>query len=37
MNRDGIRECIPPAYTQWIGQAVLAQLAVPARVLEVAA
>ncbi|MEU1928407.1 SAM-dependent methyltransferase [Streptomyces sp. NPDC019826] len=19
MNRDGIRECIPPAYTQWIG------------------
>lgn len=20
MNRDGIRECIPPAYTQWIGE-----------------
>jgi DNA (cytosine-5)-methyltransferase 1 len=25
MNRDGIRECIPPAYTQWIGQQFLAQ------------
>ncbi|MER5927822.1 SAM-dependent methyltransferase [Streptomyces mirabilis] len=24
MNRDGIRECIPPAYTAWIGTAVLA-------------
>ncbi|CAM5458760.1 hypothetical protein SALBM135S_03843 [Streptomyces alboniger] len=23
MNRDGIRECIPPAYTQFIGAAVL--------------
>ncbi|MET7891824.1 SAM-dependent methyltransferase [Streptomyces mirabilis] len=23
MNRDGIRECIPPAYTAWIGTAVL--------------
>ncbi|AEM80596.1 class I SAM-dependent methyltransferase [Streptomyces violaceusniger] len=23
MNRDGIRECIPPAYTQWIGRAFL--------------
>ncbi|MFF7332722.1 SAM-dependent methyltransferase [Streptomyces sp. NPDC008150] len=27
MNRDGIRECIPPAYTQRIGTAALAQLA----------
>jgi DNA (cytosine-5)-methyltransferase 1 len=27
MNRDGIRECIPPAYTRWIGQAALAQAA----------
>ncbi|MFM9446900.1 SAM-dependent methyltransferase [Streptomyces acidiscabies] len=27
MNRDGIRECIPPAYTQWIGRAALAHLA----------
>ncbi|WP_369378902.1 SAM-dependent methyltransferase [Streptomyces sp. cg36] len=27
MNRDGIRECIPPAYTQWIGHAVRAALA----------
>ncbi|MEV3896104.1 SAM-dependent methyltransferase [Streptomyces anulatus] len=35
MNRDGIRECIPPAYTQWIGTAALALLA-SAR-LEVAA
>lgn len=25
MNRDGIRECIPPAYTQWIGVQFLAQ------------
>ncbi|WP_443042849.1 SAM-dependent methyltransferase [Streptomyces sp. NBC_00370] len=24
MNRDGIRECIPPAYTHWIATAVLA-------------
>ncbi|MEV6724903.1 SAM-dependent methyltransferase [Streptomyces xanthochromogenes] len=24
MNRDGIRECIPPAYTAWIGRAFLA-------------
>ncbi|WP_372407740.1 SAM-dependent methyltransferase [Streptomyces luteireticuli] len=24
MNRDGIRECIPPAYTQWIGAQFLA-------------
>ncbi|OPG09411.1 SAM-dependent methyltransferase [Streptomyces sp. GKU 895] len=24
MNRDGIRECIPPAYTEWIGRALLA-------------
>ncbi|WP_330480358.1 SAM-dependent methyltransferase [Streptomyces sp. NBC_00724] len=31
MNRDGIRECIPPAYTQWIGTAALHTL------LEVAA
>ncbi|MFE9474416.1 SAM-dependent methyltransferase [Streptomyces griseofuscus] len=23
MNRDGIRECIPPAYTRWIGAAAL--------------
>lgn len=35
MNRDGIRECIPPAYTQWIGSAALTHLATPA--LEVAA
>ncbi|WP_392840231.1 class I SAM-dependent methyltransferase [Streptomyces sp. LN500] len=32
MNRDGIRECIPPAYTQWIGRAFLAS-----RTLEAAA
>ncbi|MET8435355.1 SAM-dependent methyltransferase [Streptomyces sp900116325] len=32
MNRDGIRECIPPAYTHWIGRAFL-----PSRTLEVAA
>lgn len=25
MNRDGIRECIPPAYTQWIGERFLAR------------
>ncbi|WP_327235967.1 SAM-dependent methyltransferase [Streptomyces sp. NBC_01317] len=25
MNRDGIRECIPPAYSQWIGNAFLAR------------
>ncbi|MFE4207098.1 DNA cytosine methyltransferase [Streptomyces goshikiensis] len=31
MNRDGIRECIPPAYTQWIGAHALAQLSAPAR------
>ncbi|RVU27186.1 DNA cytosine methyltransferase [Streptomyces antnestii] len=31
MNRDGIRECIPPAYTEWIGTALLAsRLAVAA-------
>jgi DNA (cytosine-5)-methyltransferase 1 len=34
MNRDGIRECIPPVYTEHIGRAALAHLA-PA--LEVAA
>ncbi|WP_405464832.1 SAM-dependent methyltransferase [Streptomyces anulatus] len=28
MNRDGVRECIPPAYTQWIGTHALALLAV---------
>ncbi|MFD0032711.1 hypothetical protein ACFVJK_31470 [Streptomyces sp. NPDC127172] len=27
MNRDGIRECIPPAYAKWIGRAALASLA----------
>ncbi|MFD7482548.1 DNA cytosine methyltransferase [Streptomyces mirabilis] len=27
MNRDGIRECIPPAYTEHIGQAALRMLA----------
>lgn len=27
MNRDGIRECIPPAYTHWIGTTALAFLA----------
>ncbi|MEU7200105.1 SAM-dependent methyltransferase [Streptomyces sp. NPDC045470] len=26
MNRDGIRECVPPAYTEHIGRAVLASL-----------
>ncbi|MEV8101921.1 SAM-dependent methyltransferase [Streptomyces sp. NPDC088135] len=26
MNRDGIRECIPPAYTRWIGAAWLGQV-----------
>lgn len=26
MSRDGIRECIPPAYTHWIGERWLAQL-----------
>jgi DNA (cytosine-5)-methyltransferase 1 len=26
MNRDGIRECIPPAYTRWIGHAALTHL-----------
>ncbi|MFB7517430.1 SAM-dependent methyltransferase [Streptomyces sp. NPDC056144] len=26
MNRDGIRECIPPAYTRWIGTQALANL-----------
>ena len=25
MNRDGIREAIPPAYTEWIGRQFLAQ------------
>ncbi|GGL98241.1 hypothetical protein GCM10010129_47470 [Streptomyces fumigatiscleroticus] len=28
MNRDGIRECIPPAYAEWIGRGFLAALAV---------
>ncbi|WP_369383559.1 SAM-dependent methyltransferase [Streptomyces sp. cg36] len=37
MNRDGIRECIPPSYTAWVGRAALAGLAVPAPVLGVAA
>ncbi|MFJ3084731.1 SAM-dependent methyltransferase [Streptomyces halstedii] len=27
MNRDGIRECIPPAYTQFLGEQAAAQLA----------
>ncbi len=35
MNRDGIRECIPPAYTEHIGRAAVAHLAPAA--LEVAA
>ncbi|MFB9581724.1 SAM-dependent methyltransferase [Streptomyces goshikiensis] len=30
MNRDGIRECIPPAYTQHIGAQAIAHLAAPA-------
>ncbi|MGV9645139.1 SAM-dependent methyltransferase [Streptomyces sp. NPDC003514] len=34
MNRDGIRECIPPAYAEHIGRAAIAQLATA---LEVAA
>ncbi|WP_328927660.1 SAM-dependent methyltransferase [Streptomyces sp. NBC_00190] len=33
MSRDGIRECIPPAYTEWIGRAALAHI----RTLVVAA
>lgn len=37
MNRDGIRECIPPAYAEFIGHAALAQLGTTVRVLEVAA
>ncbi|BDH51599.1 MULTISPECIES: DNA cytosine methyltransferase [Streptomyces] len=32
MNRDGIRECIPPAYTQWIGHHALTHLTTPAEV-----
>ncbi|MEV7293096.1 SAM-dependent methyltransferase [Streptomyces microflavus] len=35
MNRDGIRECIPPAYTQWIGTT--ARTLLTASGLEVAA
>ncbi|MGW3915936.1 SAM-dependent methyltransferase, partial [Streptomyces sp. NPDC005070] len=27
MNRDGVRECIPPGYTQHIGTAALTHLA----------
>ncbi|MFF7966331.1 SAM-dependent methyltransferase [Streptomyces sp. NPDC007903] len=27
MNRDGVRECIPPAYSEWIGRHALTQLA----------
>jgi DNA (cytosine-5)-methyltransferase 1 len=27
MNRDGIRECIPPAYTEWIGRQVREHIA----------
>lgn len=27
MNRDGLREAVPPAYTEWIGRAFLAQRA----------
>jgi DNA (cytosine-5)-methyltransferase 1 len=30
MTRDGIRECIPPAYTQFLGEQLLAHLAVSA-------
>ncbi|MFJ9819336.1 SAM-dependent methyltransferase [Streptomyces sp. NPDC101151] len=30
MNRDGIRECIPPAYSEWIDRAFLASLTTPA-------
>lgn len=26
MNRDGLRECIPPAYTEWIGQQLMAEI-----------
>ncbi|MFJ4380075.1 SAM-dependent methyltransferase [Streptomyces albidoflavus] len=32
MNRDGIRECIPPAYTQRIGHHTLTHLTTPAEV-----
>ncbi|WAE65258.1 SAM-dependent methyltransferase [Streptomyces cavourensis] len=35
MNRDGIRECIPPGYTQWIG--ITARTVLIATGLEVAA
>jgi DNA (cytosine-5)-methyltransferase 1 len=31
MNRDGIRECVPPAYTEHVGRALLAHLAVAER------
>jgi DNA (cytosine-5)-methyltransferase 1 len=31
MNRDGIRECIPPAYTAWIGRAFLTGTAADTR------
>jgi DNA (cytosine-5)-methyltransferase 1 len=29
-NRDGLREAIPPAYAEWVGQALMEQLAVAA-------
>jgi len=29
MSRDGIRECIPPAYTAWVGRVLLAALQAP--------
>jgi DNA (cytosine-5)-methyltransferase 1 len=32
MNRDGIRECIPPAYTEHIGRAALTALTAPSEV-----
>lgn len=32
MNRDGIRECIPPAYANWVGHHALAHLTTPAGV-----
>jgi DNA (cytosine-5)-methyltransferase 1 len=29
MSRDGIRECIPPAYAVWVAQQFLAQRGLP--------
>ncbi|MFJ9558245.1 DNA cytosine methyltransferase [Nocardiopsis sp. NPDC101807] len=29
MNRDGIRECIPPAYARWVGERLMAAASIP--------